>query len=68
MLLKGYGCSINKEKAIEYFKMAIEKDCLKAIYKYGLIMENEEYIKTAADKGYPKALYDYYLSLLKYNE
>lgn len=71
MLLKGKGSSVNKEEAIKYFKKSIDLGNVKALYRYGVLLIDQQCgihsLKTAAEKGYPKALY-YYAKLLEEGE
>ncbi|KAK8898172.1 hypothetical protein M9Y10_000444 [Tritrichomonas musculus] len=78
MMFKGEGFPVDKLNAIQYYKMAIEKECIKSMYKYGMLliksekddMKNEgiRYIKCAADKGYSKAMYEYSMILKESQE
>ena len=69
LINKGYLESINPESSIKYYQKAIEMGNLRALYKQGIhLYENEQnedhekgikMIKEAADKGNLKAMYYY---------
>lgn len=72
MMFKGTATPIDIEEAIRNYQGAIDRGCLIAMYKYGLLLEREskkdkekgiKYIKEAADKGYLPAIYKYSLLL-----
>lgn len=73
MLFKKANWKSEKEEALQYLIKEAEQNCLNAMFKYGIILTEEDndqankekgmiLIKSAATKGYPKSLY--YCALL----